>query len=50
MATIGATKDDIKTDARELAAIAIEDKFPKTGLRAIVVWLRYTTKICLRRD
>ncbi|MFL6320254.1 MAG: hypothetical protein ACJ72Q_07255 [Nitrososphaeraceae archaeon] len=29
MATIGATKDDIKTDVRELAAIAVEDKIPK---------------------
>ena len=34
MATIGATKDDIKTDARELAAIAIEDKISKDRIKS----------------
>ena len=33
MATIGATKDDIKTDVRELAAIAIEDKISKDTIK-----------------
>ena len=34
MATIGATKDDIKTDVRELAAIAIEDKISKDRIKS----------------
>jgi hypothetical protein len=32
MVTLSATKDDIKTDVRELAAIAIEDKFSELTL------------------
>jgi hypothetical protein len=34
MATIGATKDDVKTDVRELAAIAIEDKISKDTIKS----------------
>ena len=33
MATIGVSKDDIKTDVRELATIAIEDKISKDTIK-----------------
>ena len=33
MTTIGVTKDDIRTDVRELAAIAIEDKISKDTIK-----------------
>jgi hypothetical protein len=47
MATIGATKDDIKTDVRELVAIAIEDKISKDAIKSYstLAWIHRQTML-----